>query len=58
MNELEARARKRGFDRAEPDTSTDQTAAIAFYKQHGYERVGREYVDPAEMTLVFYEKNL
>ncbi|MCJ0620357.1 GNAT family N-acetyltransferase [Haloarcula hispanica] len=58
LNELEARARKRGYDRAELDTTTVQTAAMAFYEQHGYEQVGEEYVDPADMTLVFYEKNL
>ncbi|GCF13752.1 hypothetical protein Harman_16870 [Haloarcula mannanilytica] len=58
LNELEARARKRGFDRAELDTGTAQTAAMAFYEQHGYECVGEEYIEPADMTLVFYEKNL
>ena len=39
-------------------SSRSQTAAIAFYEHHGYERVGEKYVDQAEMTLLFYEKGL
>ena len=58
LNDLEARARKRGFDRAELDTTPVQTAAIAFYEHHGYERVGREYYEQADTTLLFYEKRL
>ena len=58
LNDLEARARKRGFDRAELDTTLAQTAARAFYEHHGYERVGREYYERPDLTLVFYEKPL
>ena len=58
LNELEARARKRDFQRAELDTTPAQTAAMAFYEHHGYERIGREYVEAAETTLLFYEKAL
>jgi ribosomal protein S18 acetylase RimI-like enzyme len=58
LNDLEARARKRGFDRVELDTTPAQTAAVAFYEHHGYERVGREYYEQADTTLLFYEKPL
>jgi ribosomal protein S18 acetylase RimI-like enzyme len=58
LNELEARARKRGFERAELDTTPAQTAAVAFYEHHGYERIGREHVDAVGTTLLFYEKLL
>ena len=58
LNDLEARARKRGFDRAELDTTPVQAAAIAFYEHHGYERVGREYYEQVNTTLVFFEKPL
>jgi len=33
LNELEARARKRGFERAELDTTPDLTGAVAFYRR-------------------------
>ncbi|MDS0260175.1 GNAT family N-acetyltransferase [Haloarcula sp. S1CR25-12] len=58
LHELEARARKRGFERAELDTTPAQTTAVAFYEHHGYERIGREYVEAADTTLLFYEKSL
>ncbi|WP_276273363.1 GNAT family N-acetyltransferase [Haloarcula litorea] len=58
LHGLEARARKRGFERVELDAALGQDAAVAFYEHHGYERIGREYVEPADTTLLFFEKSL
>lgn len=55
---LEDRARERGFDRAALETSEDLAAARALYGSLGYDRTGREYVEPADGYLVAFEKEL
>lgn len=56
LDELERRARYRGFERAILDTTPRQRAAIALYESRGYREVRRETVRGHE--LVFYERSL
>ncbi|QLD86683.1 GNAT family N-acetyltransferase [Natronomonas halophila] len=58
--ELEQRARNRGFDEFVLDTMPVQTAARAFYESAGFEQVRRERLehDGDTFTLLFYRRPL
>jgi len=53
---LEERARALGYATLVLDTTTCQSAAQAFYEQHGYARVGEDQY--GEFALILYEKTL
>jgi len=59
-DELEARARDRGFTEFVLDTTPEQTAARRFYEANGFEEGARETVEPAgtAFELVCYRKRL
>lgn len=56
LEELEAAAVAAGFDLVLATTSTRQPAAVSFYADHGYERVGSSV--EGEYELVHFEKEM
>ena len=56
LEELELRARLRGFARLQLDTTTQQKAAQQFYLRHGYRETRCGALGPFE--FIFYEKVL
>jgi ribosomal protein S18 acetylase RimI-like enzyme len=56
LEELERRARGRGFSRLHLDTTVQQVAAQRFYEHHGYRETGRGRLGPFE--LILYEKRI
>ena len=53
---LEARAVELGYSRVHLDTTAEQFAAQALYRNHGYRETGRE--QRGRFELIFYEKEL
>lgn len=58
LNALEARASRRGFDRAVLLTSELLSAAVAFYRAADYRVVEREPHPEADLDLIRFEKSL
>jgi len=56
LEHLEHRAAQLGYTQLHLDTTTEQLAAQALYRNHGYRETARERNDRFE--LIFYEKNL
>ncbi len=56
LEALEARATELGYLRIVLDTTSAQTAAIAFYSARGYVQTGQASV--RHLTVVYFEKVL
>lgn len=57
LGALETAARERGVERLSAWTAQRQSAAVAFYPKHGYDRVATATRDP-DYTLVHFRKEL